>query len=387
MKKIFALLLTLTLSTEGSVADDLKRPIVSVNANTKPASGNYRIIECYDVNGELPTHLIPNKDSIKEDFSFLNRHDLIVTFREDIDSQYEFSAVELKREDLDGNSISDDEKKILCRREKGITVTYLPGNLITRADFVEASRSGKAMEVIEYMENERNDDLRITTIEYSKNKHLYGVIEYYYDGYPAFYVSFGENPKKRKFIEKVSETYSREAYCQNQVSQFDLETNKLMSTAFYKIKTNECKRSYEEIYNLNDGSMKAISFPRDECPGICRMFSSNEYTIERTGLIREAERIPKYRYCIDHYGLDIESGNELIEAAIVTIKAGINYGLVSRKEMNDQNKKALEYDQYMALNYSPGFKKRRLKNLCESFDKLIHGHIYMQKNSKYEDPY
>ena len=117
------------------------------------------------------------------------------------------------------------------------------------------------------------------------------------------------------------------------------------------------------------------------------MFSSNAYTIERTGLIREAERIPKYRYCIDHYGLDIESGNELIEAAIVTIKAGINYGLVSRKEMNDQNKKALEYDQYMALNYSPGFKKRRLKNLCESFDKLIHGHIYMQKNSKYEDPY
>ena len=61
-------------------------------------------------------------------------------------------------------------------------------------------------------------------------------------------------------------------------------------------------------------------------------------TITRGDLLDKSEYIPMMRLCIKRNNMNREFGNKYINKSIEDIKKGIEYGLVSKKEMNDNNR-------------------------------------------------
>ena len=155
--------------------------------------------------------------------------------------------------------------------------------------------------------------------------------------------------------------------CRN-ITEYTRESRAIEIKVFKQIIKNGCLSERIEYYEKN--SIIEIAF-YDES-------GRKDETLKREDLMDKSEYIPMFRVCINRYGSDREDGNKFIEKTIENIKKGIEYGLVSRTEMNNNNKKGQLFADAKMKSFDSS-----IKEFCSIFD--LAASDYKIKNS--EDPY
>ena len=240
---------------------------------------------------------IPDKKITKEELKY--------PFNIFFDFMYSFGPDGIEYKDLEGNALSQSAVEAAC---------------------VRGERSSARSHVIG----------PTTFIKYDalfKNGDLHFVIHRNIEGFAIAKTFYGDNYEKRKYLSNNIRAYRG---CPIYESHYDMAFNEtrsgeLLGTVHFEFKDNKCSLQVEEKWK--DGQMKSIHF-----------FKETESRkawdeIFRKDLFIKSKYIPVYRVCMqEDHRANKTAAEKLIRGYVEDIKTGIDYGLVSREEMNARDR-------------------------------------------------
>ena len=219
------------------------------------------------------------------------------------DFMYSFGPDGIEYKDLEGNALSQSAVEAACAR---------------------GERSSARSHVIGPTSFIKYDAL-------FKNGDLHFVIHRNIEGFAIAKTFYGDNYEKRKFFDK---SYQADRGCPIYESYYDMAFNEtrsgeLDSKLHFEFENNKCSLQVEEKWK--DGQMDAIRFYKENGFSFDGIFKKD--------LFIKSKYIPVYRVCMqEDHRTNKTAAEKLIRGYIEDIKTGIDYGLVSREEMNARDR-------------------------------------------------
>ena len=246
---------------------------------------NYTV--CYE--GEFLT--IPSDKAVREKFNLPRDIKFKFTFIPGISKRIGDKFLHYFMDD-NGNKGTAEDMDIRCFEDKGTMIIY-ENNIITDALIGEDEKPEIAI--------------------------------VYEDNYPVTLMTL-----EKFFSGRWTVDYGNYDLCPTTVFEYDYKEGKIGVidiVSHRKVINNKCVNTaiqYRDTLNIFDPLT----------PG-----SSPEYVINKKNIELHAKYIPVYRFCIkEDIRVDKSAADKLIKKYIEEIKKGIEYGLVSREDMNAQDK-------------------------------------------------